>query len=159
MKAAFAVFIIVLAASPWGFMFLGEGGVSPKKPSGNGEVDTLRASLTRQNQNNGILEGQVRELELDLQTVRSAKTGLELRIEELEANTAALEETRAGVEAELLALKEAYSGMEAQLKASAEKVAQPGTLEVENEDLKARLQTASEEIRRLNAIVNSLSQE
>lgn len=157
MKAAFAVFIIVLAASPWGFMFLGEGGVSPKKPSGNGEVDTLRASLTRQNQNNGILEGQVRELELDLQTVRSAKTGLELRIEELEANTAALEETRAGVEAELLALREAYAGMEAQLKASAD--AEPGTLEVENADLKARLQTASEEIRRLNAIVNSLSQE
>lgn len=159
MKAAFAVFIIILAASPWGFIFLGDKGLPTKAPSGKEEVETLRASLTRQNQNNGILEGQVRELELDLQSVRSAKTGLEVKVAEMEEQAAAVEATRDSAAAELAGLKEAYGAIEAQLAASTQTEEAPATLEVENADLKARLQTAAEEIRRLNAIVNSLSQQ
>jgi chromosome segregation ATPase len=153
MKILFAVFILLVAASPWAMIVI--NGPNSKAA----EEAQLLASQYKQEsiadkRNVAQMEERMIELESDIQSFRSRIEFYENSILQAEARVMEIRKERDALTEQTRQLRAEIIILEAKLSDETERA---GTLESINEDIVTRLDSSLQEIRRLQTIIRTLS--
>lgn len=153
LRILFAVVTIVVASSPWVYLLL-FGGLAGVNSEQEQELEQLRQDLIVSRQEAQTQDAEIAGLEEDLVSNRSKLQFLEEGIAKAEAARDAAIKDRELLNEQLRELRGELADVENRL---LEETNRANTLETLNEDIAARLDSSIQEVRRLQTIIRTLS--
>ncbi|MEQ9823038.1 MAG: hypothetical protein ABQ298_01500 [Puniceicoccaceae bacterium] len=153
LRILFAVITIVVASSPWVYLLL-FGGLAGANSEQEQEMEQLRQDLIVSRQEAQTHDAEIAGLEEDLVSTRSKLQFLEEGIAKAEAARDAAIKDRELLNEQLRELRGELADVENRL---LEETNRANTLETLNEDIAARLDSSIQEVRRLQTIIRTLS--
>ena len=153
LKIVFGVVIVLISVSPWAY-FLLTGGLSGGTGELEEEITELKLEVIAEKSNNSNLSQQIEELEADVEAFRSKAEFLEESMMKTEGQMSESNKEKDALEEQVKILRGELADVEERLLAETNRA---NTLETVNEELGARLDQSIQEVRRLQTIVRTLS--
>jgi len=153
LRVLFGLFILLLAVSPWAYIYLG-GGMGGSNPELEQRKQQLEQEALMARNKINDLEDNIVSMENELQASRSTAFFLEENIVKAEGRmNAALNDTET-LNDQIKELRASMAELENELLQETNRANQ---FELENEELKTQLQSALQEIRKYQTLLRTLS--